>query len=83
MDLTVSIDLTDEDTVDSDFATAAFGDVAVTLRTMPEDIREEFLRIVRELADEEEIPERRELLREFPEHFDLLDEDDEDDEDDE
>lgn len=77
VELIVSIDLTDADTVDPDFASASFGDVVVILDGLPRDEREKIVGIVRGLAEDERVPERRQALLEFPENFGLLDDDDE------
>ncbi|WP_202232215.1 hypothetical protein [Actinacidiphila reveromycinica] len=74
VNLVVSIDLSDEEAVDADFASTAFEDVMATLEELPDTDREVVVSIVRSLAADERSPERRQALMIFPEDFGLVDE---------
>ncbi|ANP52027.1 hypothetical protein J2Z21_008899 [Streptomyces griseochromogenes] len=74
VNLIISIDLSDEETVDSDFASSAFEDVMATLDELSDGERENVVRIVQSLADGESSTQRRQALLEFPDNFGLVDE---------
>ncbi|MGY5061192.1 hypothetical protein ACWDFR_45430 [Streptomyces sp. 900105755] len=76
VNLIVSIDLSDEETVDSDFASSAFEDVMAAFEELSEGDRVVISQIIQSMAESESSSARREALLELPESFGLIDEDD-------
>ena len=79
MDLVISIELTDDEDIDPDVATKITEPVGGLLRdaldNASEKDRQAMIRLFREIATEEGVPERRELALEFPEAMCLVPED--------
>jgi hypothetical protein len=79
MDLLISIELADDDVIDPDDAVklteGASGDLRVWTENASEADRQELIRLFREIAAEQEVPERRELALRFPEAIGLVAED--------
>ncbi|MEU1536228.1 hypothetical protein [Streptomyces fagopyri] len=76
MDVLNSIELADEDIIDDDDAVEitewVSGNLNTALAKRPEAERQELIRMLREIADTEEDPERRELALQFPEALGLI-----------
>jgi hypothetical protein len=72
MELIISIELTDDDDIDPDVATTIVEPVGYLLNNVPDDIRQELVRLFREVAEEEEVPDRRVMAVEFPEAMGLV-----------
>jgi hypothetical protein len=75
VNLIVSIDLSDEETVPSDFVSSVFEDVMDVLEELSEAERERFIGITRSLAEAEPSPRRRQALLNLPADLGLIDED--------
>jgi hypothetical protein len=75
MELIISIELTEDEEIDPDVATTIVEPVGFLLNGVPEDAREELVRLFREVAEDEENPERRAMADEFPEAIGLVAED--------
>jgi len=74
MELIISIELTEDEEIDPDVATTIVEPVGFLLTDVPEDAREKLVRLFREVAQDEENPERRAMADEFPEAIGLVDE---------
>lgn len=72
-DLIVSIDLSDDDLVDADFAATVLGDATAAFDGLAADERTRITDIITEHADGERNVERRDALRELPEQLGLTD----------
>jgi hypothetical protein len=75
MELIISIELTEDEEIDPDVATTIVEPVGFLLNDVPEDARAELVRLFREVAEDEENPERRAMADEFPEAIGLVVED--------
>jgi hypothetical protein len=73
VNLVVSIDLTDEETVDPDFAVSAFEDMTSTLASLSDEERGRMTQVIRSLAEAEASTQRRQALLELPGHLQLVD----------
>jgi hypothetical protein len=74
-DLIVSIDLSDDELVDPEFASAILGDVSAVIDSLGNDERSRIADIITEHAETESNDRRRNALRELPEGLGLTDED--------
>ncbi|MER6093400.1 hypothetical protein [Streptomyces bluensis] len=72
MELIISIELTDDEDIDPDIATTIVEPVGYLLNNVSSDVRQELIRLFREVAEEEEGPERRSMATEFPEAMGLV-----------
>jgi hypothetical protein len=72
MDLMISIELTDDDDIDPDVATAITEPVGYLLNETPAEVREHLIGLFRDVAQEEQLPARRALAAEFPEALGLI-----------
>ncbi|MEU3334595.1 hypothetical protein [Streptomyces sp. NPDC006668] len=75
MELIISIELTEDEEIDPDVATTIVEPVGFLLTDVPEDAREQLVRLFREVAQDEDNPERRAMAEEFPEAIGLVEED--------
>jgi hypothetical protein len=75
MELIISIELTEDEEIDPDVATTIVEPVGFLLTDVPEDAREQLVRLFREVAQDEDNPERRAMADEFPEAIGLVEED--------
>jgi hypothetical protein len=72
MELIISIELTDDEDIDPDVATTIVEPVGYLLNNVSDAVRQELVRLFREVAEEEENPERRPMALEFPEAMGLV-----------
>lgn len=74
-DLIVSIDLSDDELVDPEFATAVLGDAVSVLGDLTPEERMQISEIIAEYAETESDERRRAALRDLPDDLGLLEED--------
>ena len=74
-DLIVSIDLSDDESVDPEFASAILGDVSAAIDGLDDDERSRIADIIADHAENESNERRRNALQELPENLGLTDED--------
>jgi hypothetical protein len=67
-----SIQLTDDEDLDPDVATSILEPVGAIFRDMTDDERQKLSELVRQCADSETNPNRRQIILDFPEAFGLL-----------
>ncbi|MFE7413808.1 hypothetical protein [Streptomyces laurentii] len=72
MDLVISIEMTDDEDIDPDVSTAIVEPVGFLLNNVSDEIRQQLVRLFRELAEEEELPDRQSMALEFPEAMGLV-----------
>ncbi|QES38206.1 hypothetical protein DEJ48_36580 [Streptomyces venezuelae] len=73
IDLLLSLELSDEESVSLEAATAFVEDASATLSALSRLEREELTSIIRQMENEATMEERREVLRSLPEDIGLLD----------
>lgn len=73
VDLTWFLDSCDDDTLNPDDAVKMLESVVCVFHQLPQEQRVRFLQVLRQIAEAETDPGRRTFLEEFPESFDLLD----------
>jgi hypothetical protein len=74
-DLIVSIDLSGEEEVNSDFAASILGDAAAAFEELSSDERARLVEIISRHAEAERNERRRNALLDLPEHLGLTEED--------
>ncbi|WP_327137647.1 hypothetical protein OG585_33455 [Streptomyces sp. NBC_01340] len=72
MELIISIELTDDDDIDPDVSTTIIEPVGYLLNNVPDNIRNDLVRLFREVAEGEEVPDRRAMAIDFPEAMGLV-----------
>lgn len=72
MELVISIEMTDDEEIDPDVSTAIIEPVGYLLNSVSGDVRQELISLFREVAAEEENPERRAMADEFSEAMGLV-----------
>ncbi|REF00467.1 hypothetical protein [Thermomonospora umbrina] len=72
MELIISIELSDDDDIDPDVATTITEPVGYLLNTVSEEVRQALIDLFREVATEEEVPDRRAMAMQFPEAIGLV-----------
>lgn len=75
LDLIASIELSDDEVVDADFADEAFNAVAAHLQTLSRPDRELLATLIAESAAKQTDFDRREVYEDAPDDLGLLDED--------
>lgn len=79
MDVLNGLESADDDTIDEDdavkFTEWYSGDLRIGMEQAPEEDRQHLIRLFREIAADEEDPERKELALDFPEAMGLVTED--------
>ncbi|MFJ5924934.1 hypothetical protein ACIQF6_20255 [Kitasatospora sp. NPDC092948] len=66
LDLVQSLDESDDDLVDPDYAVKLLESTSWALTRLPQDQRDRFLKVVADLTEAEPSPHRREFLTSFP-----------------
>ncbi|CAM5560229.1 hypothetical protein SAVIM338S_04626 [Streptomyces avidinii] len=72
MDLVISIEMTDDEEIDPDVSTAIVEPVGFLLNDVSPEVRQQLVRLFREAAESEDVPERHAMAVEFPEAIGLV-----------
>jgi hypothetical protein len=72
IDLAASIELSSDDEIEPQTATALLDDLASTLEELTDEEHDELIDLIEELAEETRDPDRREVLLDLPDALGLV-----------